>query len=121
MGMYKIATVIDQEGVILNHAILEEEDVPFYEMKQAAFGYLVLTRDFNDENFLADVKDAYDPACIDVSRWLIEDVCDAKIFCKMKEYPISDDLYKAAKKVYDAKNLEDAEKLTLEFINTHCK
>lgn len=90
-------------------------------MKQAAFGYLVLTRDFNDENFIADVKDAYDPACIDVSRWLIEDVCEAKIFCKMKEYPISDGLYKAAKNVYDAKNLVDAEKLTLEFINTHCK
>lgn len=98
MGMYKIATVIDQGGMILNHAILEEEDDPFYEMKQAAFGYLVLTRDFNDENFLADVKDAYDPACIDVSRRLIEDVCEVKIFCKMKEYPISDDLYKAAKR-----------------------
>lgn len=119
--MYKIATVIDQEGVIINHAILEEEDTPFYEMKQAVLGYLVLTRDFNDENFLADVKDAYDPACVDVSRWLIEDVCEAKIFCKMKEYPISDDLYKAAQKVYAAKNLEDAEKRTIEFINTHCK
>lgn len=119
--MYKIATVINQEGVIFQHAIIEEEDISFYEMKQAAFGYLVLTRDFNDENFLADVKDAYDPARIDVSRWLIEDVCEAKIFCKMGEYPISDDLYKAAKKVYDTKNLVDAEKLTLEFINTYCK
>lgn len=29
--MYKIATTIDQDGVILNHAILEEEDIPFYE------------------------------------------------------------------------------------------
>ena len=119
--MYKIATVIDQEGAIINHAILEEEDIHFYEMKQAAFGYLVLTRDFTDENFLADVKDAYNPDCVDVSRWLIEDVCAAKIFCKMNEYPISDSLYKAAKKVYDAKNLVDAEKLTLGFINTYCK
>lgn len=119
--MYKIATVIDQEGVIFHHTILEEEDVPFYEMKQASFGYLVLTRDFNDENFLADVKDSYDPARIDVSRYLIEDVCEAKIFCKMGRYPISDDLYKAAQKVYAAKNLEDAEKSTIEFINTHCK
>lgn len=30
--MYKIATVIDQDGVIFQHAILEEEDIPFYEM-----------------------------------------------------------------------------------------
>lgn len=29
--MYKIATVIDQEGVIFQHAILDEEDIPFYE------------------------------------------------------------------------------------------
>lgn len=119
--MYKIATVIDREGVILQHSILDEEDAPFYEMKQAAFGYLVLTRDLNDENFLADVKDAYSPECIDVSRWLIEDVYEAKLFCRMKEFPISDGLYKAAQKVYAAKNLVDAEKLTLEFINTYCK
>ena len=120
--MYKIATIIDQDGVILNHAILEEEDIPFYEMKQAAFGYLVLTRDFDDENFLADLKDAYDPACIDVARWLIEDVYEAKLFCNMKEeFPISEGLYKAAQRVYATKNLMEADKLTLDFINTHCK
>lgn len=26
--MYKIATVIDNDGVIFHHAILEEEDIP---------------------------------------------------------------------------------------------
>ena len=36
--MYKIATVIDQEGVIFQHAILDEEDIPFYEMKQPPSG-----------------------------------------------------------------------------------
>lgn len=72
----------------------------------------------SEESILARLAECHD---VFEARWLIEDVCEAKIFCKMEEYPISDDLYKAAKKVYDAKNLVDAEKLTLEFINTHCK
>ena len=119
--MLKITTIIDQDGIIISHTILEAEEAQFYERKHAAFGYRLLSRDMNDANFMAAVKEAFDPECADVSRWLIEAVYEAKKFRKLKGFNISKELYKAAEYVYGASNTEEGEKRTVEFINTHCK
>ena len=119
--MLKIATIIDQDGIIISHAILGTEEARIYEMKHATFGYRLLSRELDDANFMAAVKEAFDPECVDVSRWLIEAVYEAKKFSKLKGFNISKELYKAAECVYAASNTEEGERRTVEFINTHCK
>jgi hypothetical protein len=119
--MLKIATIINQDRIIISHTILEVEEARIYEMKHAAFGYRLLSRDLNDANFVAAVKEAFDPECVDVSRWLIEAVYEAKRFRKLKGFNISKELYKAAEYVYAASNTEEGDMRTVEFINTHCK
>ena len=119
--MLKITTIIDQDGIIISHAILEAEEAQVYERKHATFGYRLLSRDLNDANFMAAVKEAVDFECVDVSRWLIEAVYEAKKFRKLEGFNISKELYKAAEYVYAATNTEESEKRTVEFIDTYCK
>lgn len=119
--MLKIAAVIDRDGRIIDHGIIEERNIPLYESMKAELGLLVFTRDLNDANFLADVKDSYDPPYPMIASWLIESVYEAKKFRRVKEYPISKRLYKAAEYVYNAENIGEAASRTIEFVNTYCK